>query len=171
MTESANRLERHETPAERADRNFNDILQELRVVLTGTQLISGFLLAVAFQQAFKDLTPREVVFYLVLVGLAGLATLLGLTPVLVHRLHFRRHVKDSVVTVGNVLLITTMVVVSLLMIGVTSFIFDVVVSLQAGVWAAGVSCVCVLALWLIAGSAARGGRDRGGSEPRPGAAQ
>ena len=50
---------RDETPDERADRNFSDILQELRVVLTGTQLISGFLLAVAFQSGFRDLDADE----------------------------------------------------------------------------------------------------------------
>ncbi|MDF2576263.1 MAG: sodium:proton antiporter, partial [Agromyces sp.] len=46
---------RRETPDERSDRNWNDILQELRVSLTGTQLIGGFLLAVAFQPRFVEL--------------------------------------------------------------------------------------------------------------------
>lgn len=141
---------RDETPEERADRNFNDLLQELRVALTGTQLISGFLLAVAFTDAFRDLEPHEVVHYLVLVGASAAATLLGLTPVMVHRLHFAKRVKSRIVRVSDRLLIATIAVVSLLVVGVTSFIFAVVVSLGAGVWAAAVSGVVVLALWALA---------------------
>lgn len=155
MSEAREARERDETPTERADRNLTDILQELRVVLTGTQIISGFLLAVAFQTRFPELDEGEVAFYLVLVALAGLATLLGLTPVMVHRLHFRRHVKPAVVKVANLLLIATLVVVSLLMIGVTSFIFEFVISVEAGIWAAAISCVGVTALWVVAAVAGR----------------
>ena len=46
---------RPETPAQRADRNWNEILQELRVLQTGTQILTGFLLALAFQPSFADL--------------------------------------------------------------------------------------------------------------------
>lgn len=158
MTDSRHPGERDETPTEQADRNLTDILQELRVVLTGTQLISGFLLAVAFQTRFPELDDGEVAFYLVLVALAGLATLLGLTPVLVHRMHFGRHVKPAVVAVANVLLICTLVVVSILMIGVTSFIFGFVVSPEAGWWAAGIACAAVLTLWVLAPVAVRRGK-------------
>lgn len=164
MTESHGAVDRDETSTERADRNLTDILQELRVVLTGTQLISGFLLAVAFQTRFPELGPAEVVFYLVLVALAGLATLLGLTPVLVHRLHFGRHVKPAVVVVANVLLICTLIVVSILMIGVTSFIFGFVISPAAGWWAAGIACGAVLTLWVLAPVAVRRGKPTGADD-------
>lgn len=160
MTDAQGSAERNETPTERADRNLTDILQELRVVLTGTQLISGFLLAVAFQTRFPELDDGEVVFYLILVAMAGVATLLGLTPAMVHRLHFRRHVKPAVVGMANVLLICTLVVVSLLMIGVTSFIFQFVLSPAAGLWAAGIACVGVISLWVLAGAGAGRRRDR-----------
>jgi hypothetical protein len=140
---------RDETPEERADRNFNDILQELRVVLTGTQLISGFLLAVAFQQSFRDLEPHEVVHYLVLVGASAFATLLGLTPVTVHRLHFAKGLKGTIVRVSDRVLVATLAVVSLLVVGVTSFIFEVVVSAEAGLWAAALTGLVVVALWIL----------------------
>lgn len=141
---------RDETPEERADRNFADILQELRVVLTGTQLISGFLLAVAFQSGFQDLDADELVHYLVLVAIAALATLLGMTPVVVHRLHFAKRMKHEIVQLGNRLLIATLIVVSALVVGVTSFIFEVVVSQSAGLWAAAGTIAVVIALWALA---------------------
>ena len=148
---------RDETPEERADRNFSDILQELRVVLTGTQLISGFLLAVAFQSRFDELDADEVQHYLVLVAIAALATLLGMTPVLVHRLHFQRRMKREIVRLCNVLLIVTLAVVSALVVGVTSFIFEVVVSSAAGLWASMACALVVVALWVLAWVARRNG--------------
>jgi predicted small integral membrane protein len=141
---------RDETPEERADRNFTDILQELRVVLTGTQLISGFLLAVAFQSRFEDLDEQEVQHYLVLVVLAAVATLLGLTPVTLHRLHFAKRLKAQIVRRANGLLIATLAVVSVLVVGVTAFIFEVVVSPEAGLWAANGAAAAVLLLWIFA---------------------
>ena len=45
---------------------------------------------------------------------AALATLLGLTPVLVHRLHFQKRMKQEIVRLANVLLIATLVVVSVI---------------------------------------------------------
>ena len=41
---------RDETPTERPDRNRNDLLQELRVIQTGVQLLTGVLLTEPFQQ-------------------------------------------------------------------------------------------------------------------------
>ena len=72
---------RSETPSERADRNWDDVLQELRVLQTGTQILTGFLLAVAFQPAFGDLTDPQRAFYLVLLVLAALSAIIALAPV------------------------------------------------------------------------------------------
>ena len=55
---------RDETPTERYDRNWIELLQELRVLQTGTQILTGFLLALAFQPAFADLNDGERTFYL-----------------------------------------------------------------------------------------------------------
>ena len=45
--------ERDETEAEREDRKWEDMLQELRVIQTGAQLTAGFLLTLPFQQALR----------------------------------------------------------------------------------------------------------------------
>ena len=81
---------RSETPSERADRNWDDVLQELRVLQTGTQILTGFLLAVAFQPAFGDLTDPQRAFYLGLLVLAALSAIIALAPVAMHRSLFRR---------------------------------------------------------------------------------
>jgi Family of unknown function (DUF6328) len=140
---------RDETPNERSDRNWNDILQELRVALTGTQLIGGFLLAVAFQPRFEDLDAYQLTLYLILVGLAGLATVIGLAPVTLHRTLFRRQVKERVVRTGNRLLIAHLVVVALLVVGVTSLIFDWALSRTAGIIALVVGAVVLVVFWIV----------------------
>jgi hypothetical protein len=140
---------RDETPNERSDRNWADILQELRVALTGTQLIGGFLLAVAFQPRFEDLDDYQLTLYLILVSMAGLATVIGLAPVTLHRTLFRRQVKERVVRTGNRLLIAHLVVVALLVIGVTGFVFDWALSRAAGLIAFGVGTVVLVLLWIV----------------------
>ncbi|QKJ20483.1 DUF6328 family protein [Microbacterium hominis] len=134
---------------EKADRNWDDVLQELRAVQTGTQILTGFLLAVAFQPTFRELEPYEVGLYLVLVVLAGCATVLGLAPIIMHRQAFGRHRKPELVRSGNRVLVALLVVVSLLAAGVVSLIFDVAVSRVAGFVALGVAVVVLLVFWTL----------------------
>lgn len=148
---------RNETPAERSDRNWNEILQELRVTQMGTQIISGFLLTLAFQQRFTELDGEQVVVYLVLVCLAAASTALGLAPVGLHRTLFRRHEKSRMVVIGNRLLVATLWLVSILASGVVLFIFDVVVGREAGAIAgAATGAVLLMVLVVLPWMAQRG---------------
>ena len=61
-------VERDETPAERADRNWTDLLQELRVTQTGIQVLAGFLLTLPFQQRFSHLDSWQTGQYLAAVS-------------------------------------------------------------------------------------------------------
>lgn len=143
---------REETPNQRADRNWNEILQELRVAQTGSQIITGFLLAVAFQPRFEELDSYQLTLYIVLVVLAALATTLGLAPVSLHRRLFRRGQKTRIVRIGSRLLFINLVVVALLVTGVTGLIFDFVLGRLAGLTALGVTLIVIFVIWL--GSAA-----------------
>src|SRR5689334_8609310 len=92
---------RDETEAERLDRNWTELLQELRVTQTGTQILTGFLLTIPFQQRFAALDPGQLTVYLVLVGFAALATILALAPVSLHRSLFRTGRKGEIVRLSN----------------------------------------------------------------------
>jgi uncharacterized BrkB/YihY/UPF0761 family membrane protein len=140
---------RSETETERLDRNWNEMLQELRVTQTGTQILTGFLLTLAFQQRFQDLDQFQVDVYLVLVGLAVLATCLGLAPVTLHRALFRQQAKDRIVHTGDLLLRATLTTVAAVMVGVVLLIFDVVVNRPAAITAAVISAVVIVLLWLV----------------------
>jgi hypothetical protein len=140
---------RNETQTERLDRNWSQLVQELRVTQTGTQILTGFLLTLAFQSRFGKLDPEQVEIYLVLVILAGLTTALGLTPVAIHRALFRKRAMAQLVATGDILLKLTLVCVGLILTGTTLFIFAVVVSTRAGLIAGAVTLVITVLLWIL----------------------
>lgn len=140
---------RGESANERADRNWNEILQEVRVTQTCTQILGGFLLAVAFQPRFTELDDFQLVLYLTLVSLAGASTLLGLSLVVVHRRFFGKRQKGRIVRVGNRLLMANLVVVALLIAGVTGLIFDFAVSRGAGLTALAAALLLSIVLWIF----------------------
>jgi fumarate reductase subunit C len=138
---------RNETQNEKRDRNWNDLLQELRVMQTGTQIIAGFLLTLPFQQRFANLDPFGVVLYLVLVALAAVATCLMLVPVAMHRQLFGLRVKDRLVTSGHRVVSIVLWLIALLVTGTTALIFYVVLGpLGAAITAAFFAVGLVVAL-------------------------
>jgi uncharacterized protein DUF6328 len=139
---------RDETEAERLDRNWNALLQELRVLETGTQILTGFLLTVAFQQTFAKLDAGEVTIYLVTVSLAAFATVLLLAPVALHRGLFRQHRMDALVRWTDRILRVALAVAGLAIVGVAALVFHVAAGPVAGFVAGAVMFVVIAALWL-----------------------
>ena len=136
------RRERHETPLEQLDRNWADLLQELRVSQTGVQLLTGFLLTLPFQSRFTELNEFQRTTYLITMALSVISTAFLIAPVSVHRMLFRRHARRATVQVGHRLAIIGIVLLGLAMIGVTLLIFSVVL-------AAVVIGALLLALWAV----------------------
>ena len=89
--------DRDETEAERLDRNWTSLLQELRVTQTGVQLLTGFLLTLPFQQRFTVLDGTMRTIYLITVACSIGSTVLLVAPVALHRVLFRRHRLDAIV--------------------------------------------------------------------------
>ncbi len=144
---------RDESENERMDRNWNEILQELRVTQTGTQILTGFLLAIAFQPKFADLSDFQQTVYLILVITAAVTTALGLAPVNLHRGLFRRHKKALVVRTAHVILRMALVGVALVLTGNVLLIFDVVVGREEAWLAAGATLLIVVIIaslpWIL----------------------
>ena len=135
---------RDETVNERMDRNWNEILQELRVTQTGTQIFTGFLLTIAFQSRFSELTNFQVRIYLILVVAAVLTTALGLAPVNLHRSLFRQGAKMTIVQTAHVIMRITLVGVAIMLIGTMLLIFDLVIDRRAALIAAGAMLLVVI---------------------------
>ena len=141
--------ERHETPTERLDRNWTDLLQELRVVQTGVQLLTGFLLTLPFQNQFSKLAARDRNIYLGTVLAAVAATCFLIAPVALHRMLFRRHARRVTVSVAHRLAVIGMTLFAAATVGVVLLIFDVVRSYTAGVVVAIGVLVLLVSLWLL----------------------
>lgn len=152
--------ERPETESERVERNWAELLQELRVTQTGIQILTGFLLTLAFQTRFAELDGFQVGLYLFLVGGSALTTILGLAPVSLHRRLFRQGAKPKIVVVANRILQFTLVVLAVVLVGTILFIFDVVAGRLAGVIAGGVAAAALLVIWTILPSVVRPSRRR-----------
>lgn len=140
---------RRETESERSDRNWADLLQELRVLQAGTQILTAFLLTIAFQQRFTELDDFQLGLYLALVSVSILTTVLSLLPVSLHRILFQHLVKETTVLIGDRMLRVVLVGVSLTMIGTAMLIFDFVLGHEAGLIAAVVVTVITVALGLV----------------------
>ena len=140
---------RDESVNERMDRNWNEILQELRVTQTGTQIFTGFLLTIAFQSRFSELTVFQVRVYLTLVIAAVLTTALGLAPVNLHRGLFRRGAKMIIVETAHIIMRITLVGVAVMLIGTVLLIFDLVLDRRAALIAAGATLLIVIVLAVL----------------------
>lgn len=125
--------DRDESREERLDRNWGELLQELRITQTGLQLLSGFLLTLPFTQTFSSLDSWQEALYLALVFLAAVAVGVNLTPVILHRRVFGEHVKERVVQVGHLASQVVVVAVALLVTGIATLIFWVVMNGVAAV--------------------------------------
>jgi hypothetical protein len=132
-------------------------LQELRVTQTGTQIVSGFLLTLVFQERFKELSSAQVGLYVGLVILAAATTAIGLAPVALHRAHFREHRKPRIVTIADRLLRADLAMVSALTGGVVLLIVSVAINWTAGWVSAAFVGVFLSALLLFLPHAIRGG--------------
>jgi hypothetical protein len=97
-----------ETPDERLNRNLEQLLEELRVVITGVQVLFGFLLAVPFASRFRTTDRFEHLVYFAALLCAGVAAVCLLAPSLQHRLLFRREQKAWLVVWGSRLMVAGM---------------------------------------------------------------
>ena len=140
---------RDETENERLDRNWNEMLQELRVIQTGTQILTGFLLAAVFQSRFDDLDNYQRTVYLCLVVASILTTVFGLSPVSLHRALFRQRAKKEVVHVTDRILQFTMVGVALTLAGTGMLIFDFVLGRVGGIVTGVAILAVIVVLWII----------------------
>jgi glucan phosphoethanolaminetransferase (alkaline phosphatase superfamily) len=152
---------RNESAIERLDRNWMELLQELRVLQTGVQILAGFLLTLPFQARFETLDDYQTTLYLANVALAALTTSLILLPVSVHRRLFRRHLRAALVSSADRIAKVSLAAVGLLSVGTSALVFDVTAGRAAGLMAGAVLLVVLLILLVYVPSRLRRRAERG----------
>jgi len=138
---------RDETQAARDDRNLIELLQELRVVGLGVQVLFGFLLSLPFTNQFKQLDGADRNLYLACLILAAVATALLLGPVAYHRLVFRQGMKEKLVTTANVMAILGLIAVGLAVSSAVLLVTGFVAGYTTGGVIAGLVLLMFALLW------------------------
>jgi hypothetical protein len=136
---------RDETDAERYDRNWSELIQELRVAQTGVQVLAGFLLTLPFSARFAHIGDGHRTVFLVAFSLAVITVGLMIAPVALHRLLFAHHEKDVIVRAGDIYAKCGVTALGLTLVTVVVLIFGVVVDDAAGI----VAGVVVFALYAV----------------------
>jgi hypothetical protein len=159
----------HETAAERADRNFLDLLQELRVTQTGVQIMFAFLLTMPLQSRFDDLDRWERSVFVAALLFSALATACLIAPVAVHRALFQRRKKPELVRVAARFAVAGLFFLALAVVSAVDLVLGLVLGRSWAGVAAGVLLAVIVLLWAVVPlllrrreSVAAGGRGAGG---------
>ncbi len=129
------------------DRNLAELLQELRVAITGVQILFAFLLGLAFTARFATLGDFERTVYTVALMSTALATIVLIAPVSFHRLVFRRRQKVALVVVADRLLLAGLGLLVLAISSAVLLILDVVLGFTQGLVGGGFIAVTGALTW------------------------
>lgn len=140
---------RGETEAQRLDRNWAGLLQELRVAQTGVQLLTGFLLILPFSDQFGELDAVMRGVYLATVACSIGATVLLVAPVVMHRVLFRRRRLETLVAISHRYAVVGTLLLGITLAGVATIIFDAVMG-RAFAWTAGGGTLATLVVFWYA---------------------
>ncbi|MGN6170444.1 MAG: DUF6328 family protein, partial [Solirubrobacteraceae bacterium] len=140
-------LGRNETTLERSDRNLVELMQEVRVVQTGVQVLFGFLLMAPLTAGFGRLGSVLQKEYFVTLLLAAVGAMLLIAPTAFHRLLFRRDDKEYLLHVANRLTIAGLAAVGLAMVGSIIFVAGILFPDAIAVTVGALACLVCALLW------------------------
>jgi hypothetical protein len=138
---------RHETQLERLDRNLEELTGELRVVVTGVQVLFAFLLIVPFNTGFAHVGEFERTVYFVTLVFAALAAVCTIAPSAAHRFLFRQDDKQHLVFSSNRVVIAGLVFLALAMCGSLLLVTTKLFGVTAGVLTAAIGALAFAVLW------------------------
>jgi hypothetical protein len=138
---------RRETPYERLDRNFAELLQELRVAQTGVQILFAFLLTLPFAARFTVTPPRDRAVYAVTLAACAASIVFLIAPVSYHRLVFRQGRKGEVVNTTSILALVGTACLLAAVVGAVFLVADVVLDFTAALIMAAATAILAISLW------------------------
>ncbi len=138
---------KHETEKQRWDRNFADLLQELRVAQTGVQILFAFLLTLPFSNGFGNTTDFQRDTYLVALLAAAFATAMIISPVAFHRALFRQGRKPELVRYAHRMATGGLAFMLVSMVSSVLLITDYLLNIWAAVVFTGITAVFFLTFW------------------------
>jgi uncharacterized membrane protein len=140
---------RGESEQERADRNFTELLQELRVAQTGVQILFAFLLTLPFTQRFDLVSVADRYTYLGTLLAAAAASAFLIAPVSWHRMLFRQGLKPVIVTISDRLAMVGLFFLVVAVSGAVYLIVDFVVGAVAAAVITAATASLFVILWFV----------------------
>jgi hypothetical protein len=138
---------RAESEGERLDRNLNELLQELRIVIPGVQVLFAFLLTVPFQQNFTKINNFQRDVYFATLIFTAISAILLMSPTAYHRLTFRYQQKRRLVFYSNRFAIFGLTFLALAMTGAILLVTDVLFSTAAAVIVTTLAVTAFVLFW------------------------
>jgi amino acid transporter len=136
-----------ESTGERLDRELMELLQELRVVLPGVQVLLAFLLVAPFQPRFAQLPGSLRNAFFASVACATLATALLIAPSAHHRLRWRARDKERLLRIGNQMALWGTVFLAAAIVLAVYVVTNVLYVSQLALLTAGVAVVVFGWIW------------------------
>ena len=149
MTDSERYDRPDEDPGERLDRQWNELLQELRLAQTGTQILFAFLLSIAFTNRFQDAGPFTHDVYAGTLIASALAVGLLLAPVSFHRILFQHRMRDRMIPIAGRMAAGGMVFLILAINGGILLALDVVLPRTVAFVVVGIVLVWFVLFWYV----------------------
>ena len=135
-------------PDETINRNWTELIQELRSTQTGVQVLTAFLLTLPYSDKFDTLDPAQRIAYLLVLSGAVSATATIMSPIAYHRILFRRRRRPWLVATANRVARTALALVALTTCGVVFLTFDLTIGRTGAVVASVVALIGYFALWV-----------------------
>jgi hypothetical protein len=153
-----------ESKGERLDRELMELLQELRVVLPGVQVLLAFLLTAPFQQRFASLPGSLRNAFFASIVCATLATVLLIAPSAHHRLRWRAGEKERLVRLGNQMAIAGTVFLAAAIVLALYVVTDVLFTTNLAVLTGLAALVLFGVLWYVVPLTGRSSSDESSDE-------
>jgi hypothetical protein len=152
-----------ESPEERTNRNFIELLQGFRVAVTGVQVLFAFLLTVPFAPGFSRVPASDRRIYFLSLAAAALASLFYIAPVAQHRILFRQGMKEQLVKRANLYGLIGTLALGVSITAATLLVVDYLFDGALPIVAASVTAALALWLWFVEPAISRSanGRDTG----------
>jgi amino acid transporter len=147
MTDNVPYSRRNEDAGERLDRQWGELLQELRLAQTGTQILFAFLLGIAFQSAFQSADAFTHHVYAVTLIASALAVGLFLAPVSFHRIVYRHKLRDRMLPIASRMAVAGLAFLVLALTGGVLLATDVVLSRPVAILLTSIVLLWFVVFW------------------------
>lgn len=144
---ASQQVEPIEESKERLERELGELLQELRALIPGAQVLLGFLLAILFTTRFDELDDTQRAVYYATLVCTALGLVLFQAPAVYHRVRFREGDRDFLLRKANREAIAGSVATALALTGVLYLVTDLVFESVAAIVAAVAFFVFVAWRW------------------------